>query len=278
MYTHTHAFPLPPEPTNTQPTISSIDLPYTIVAAAISHLGQQDILLEKRIAPVQGGTVGLPGGKARHGEPLVSAQLRELHEEISFSLHGAPLQLTAKKHAATLKCGQYTIALYIHTVPPDTRATPTPSERHKVEWLRWVKLTDINDLDLMSSTPLLLRQLSQTTTSNNSSWCCGCTRSRRRRRATRTTGAPDTTPASGGSSRDPAQALPNNCTTKDHHAETTSKPGTGGKPGSSAQALTYAVAPGDHHAASTSKSASGGKSGNAAQALFCRPICSAGWP
>eukprot|EP01047_Picozoa_sp_COSAG01_P083046 COSAG01_NODE_17212_length_1169_cov_3.902804_1_plen_216_part_00 len=93
-------------------------MPYTIVAAAISHLGQQDILLEKRIAPVQGGTVGLPGGKARHGEPLASAQLRELHEEISFSLHGAPLQLTAKKHAATLKCGQYTISLYIHTVPP----------------------------------------------------------------------------------------------------------------------------------------------------------------
>jgi 8-oxo-dGTP pyrophosphatase MutT (NUDIX family) len=72
------------------------------------------------------GEVSFPGGKAMDGEPLVTAALRESHEEIG--LDPTSVELIAElDHLATV-ASRFVLAPFVGVLPSRPELSPNPSE------------------------------------------------------------------------------------------------------------------------------------------------------
>ena len=104
----------------------------SVVACIIDE--QQRVLLTRRcIEPFCGQWV-MPGGKVDHGEPLLEALHREVHEEVGIKVHIDGL-LDVYEHVAVGDNQDHYVILYYRAHPLTVELLPNHSEVTKADWV-----------------------------------------------------------------------------------------------------------------------------------------------
>ncbi len=113
----------------------------SVVACVVDDRGR--VLLTRRcIEPFCGQWV-MPGGKIDHGEAILAALHREVHEEVGIDIHIDGL-IDVFEHLGIGKNGDHFVILYYRAHPLSLELTPNGSECTEAVWMEKGRLPHID--------------------------------------------------------------------------------------------------------------------------------------
>ena len=104
----------------------------SVVACIIDE--QQRVLLTRRCVEPFCGQWVMPGGKVDHGEPLLQALHREVHEEVGLEIHIEGL-IDVYEHVALGKDAAHYVILYYRAHPLSLELIPDNQEVTEALWV-----------------------------------------------------------------------------------------------------------------------------------------------
>jgi 8-oxo-dGTP diphosphatase len=126
----------------------------TSVVACIIN-GDDHVLLTRRcIEPFCGQWV-MPGGKIDHGEPLLAALHREVHEEVGLEVHVEGL-VDVYEHVGIGPRNDHYVILYYRARPVGCELSPNGAE---VTEARWVPAAELSRYHMTPGTRHVLAQI-----------------------------------------------------------------------------------------------------------------------
>ncbi len=126
----------------------------TSVVACIIDAGDRVLLTRRCIEPFCGQWV-MPGGKVDHGEPLLAALRREVHEEVGLEVHVEGL-VDVYEHVGLGPRNDHYVILYYRTHPLSHDLQPNGAE---VTEARWVPARELSRYNMTPGTRHVLARL-----------------------------------------------------------------------------------------------------------------------
>ena len=126
----------------------------TAVVAGIVVAGDRVLLTRRCVEPFFGQWV-MPGGKIDHGEPILKALHREVHEEVGLLVHVDGL-VDVYEHVGIGPENDHYVILYYRAHPLSHDLQPNGAE---VTEARWVPVRDLGRYDMTPGTRHVLARL-----------------------------------------------------------------------------------------------------------------------
>jgi len=126
----------------------------TSVVACILDERQRILLTRRCIEPFCGQWV-MPGGKIDHGESLLAALHREVHEEVGIEVHVEGL-IDVFEHIGVGEAEDHFVILYYRASPASLELAPNHEECSEA---RWFPREDLAALSLPAGTRHILSKL-----------------------------------------------------------------------------------------------------------------------
>ena len=117
-------------------------MPYTTVVDVLLLLvrDEQVLLAQRHNTGYADGQWNLPSGKLEHGEDLLTAIIRESHEEIGLHLRPDDLDMVTSVHYRNPE-GHARVGFFFH--PRRWTGEPHNAEPHKCSQIRWYPFDEL---------------------------------------------------------------------------------------------------------------------------------------